>query len=78
MYQTIGNVDDRDVKVITNITKELFGKVFDEKKTVIETVNDELKTICQLEHSIHRSISGFLLNMIIALAAYSFIPKNLQ
>ena len=46
------------------------------KRSVIETVNDELKNICQIEHTRHRSISGFLLNIISAIAAYSFFPKK--
>jgi predicted choloylglycine hydrolase len=46
------------------------------KRSVIETVNDELKNICQLEHTRHRSISGFLLNIMGAIAAYSFFPKK--
>ena len=43
---------------------------------MIETVNDELKNICQVEHTRHRSISGFLLNVMSAIAAYSFFPKK--
>jgi hypothetical protein len=43
---------------------------------VIETVNDELKNICQVEHTRHRSISGFLLNIMSAIVAYSFFPKK--
>jgi len=46
------------------------------KRSVIETVNDELKNICQLEHTRHRSINGFLLNTLSALAAYSFFTKK--
>lgn len=46
------------------------------KRSVIETVNDELKNICQVEHTRHRSISGFLLNIISAIVAYAFFPKN--
>ena len=46
------------------------------KRSVIETVNDELKNICQIEHTRHRSISGFLINIISAIAAYSFFPKK--
>ena len=47
------------------------------KRSVIEMVNDELKNICQAEHTRHRSIGGFLLNIISAIAAYCFFPKNL-
>ncbi len=116
-YLTQGNVDDRNLKAITKMTEELFGKLFGDKgyiskalsdilfgngiqlitavkrnmkqkalsneerillrkRSVIETVNDELKNICQVEHTRHRSISGFLLNIISAIAAYSFFPKK--
>ena len=116
-YLTQGNVDDRNIKAITKMTEELFGKLFGDKgyiskalsdilfgngiqlitavkrnmkekalsneekillrkRSVIETVNDELKNICQVEHTRHRSISGFLLNIISAIAAYSFFPKK--
>lgn len=46
------------------------------KRSVIETVNDELKNICQVEHTRHRSIAGFILNIMGAIAAYSFFPKK--
>jgi len=46
------------------------------KRSVIETVNDQLKNICHAEHTRHRSISGFLLNLMSALAAYSFFEKK--
>jgi hypothetical protein len=116
-YLTKGNVDDRDAKAITNMTQEIFGKLFGDKgyiskalsdllfgngiqlitavrrnmktkalsneekillrkRSVIETVNEELKNICQVEHTRHRSISGFLLNIMSAIAAYSFFPKK--
>ena len=116
-YLTKGNIDDRDAKTITNMTKEIFGKLFGDKgyiskalsdllfgngiqlitqvrknmkskalsneeklllrkRSVIETVNDELKNICQVEHTRHRSLSGFIINIMSAIAAYSFFPKK--
>ena len=116
-YLSQGNVDDRNIRAITKMTKSIFGRLFGDKgyiskalsdilfgngiqlitavkrnikskalsneeklllrkRSVIETVNDELKNICQIEHTRHRSISGFLLNIISALAAYSFLPKK--
>ncbi|MHB9143279.1 MAG: IS982 family transposase [Paludibacter sp.] len=51
-------------------------KILLRKRSVIETVNDELKNVCQVEHTRHRSISGFLLNIMSAIAAYSFFPKK--
>ena len=46
------------------------------KRTVIESVNDFLKNICDADHSRHRSVTNFLVNLISALAAYSFLPKK--
>ncbi len=46
------------------------------KRSVIETVNDELKNICQVEHSRHRSFANFISNILAGLIAYSFLPKK--
>ena len=46
------------------------------KRAIIETVNDELKNIAQVEHSRHRSFDNFMVNMLGALAAYCFFPKK--
>ena len=46
------------------------------KRTVIESVNDFLKNICQIEHSRHRSSCNFVVNLVAGLAAYSFLPKK--
>ncbi len=48
------------------------------KRAVIESVNDFLKNICQIEHSRHRFIDNFFVNLLSALVAYSFIPKKLS
>jgi hypothetical protein len=37
------------------------------KRSVIETINDELKNICQVEHSRHRSFTNFVTNLIAGL-----------
>ncbi|GHV48060.1 hypothetical protein FACS1894181_02890 [Bacteroidia bacterium] len=46
------------------------------KRSLIETVNDGLKKICQAEHTRHRSFENFIGNMVAALVAYNFLPKN--
>lgn len=51
-------------------------KIMLRKRSVIETVNDELKNICQVEHSRHRSFVNFIVNLMAGLAAYSFFPKK--
>ena len=46
------------------------------KRSTIETVNDELKNVCHIEHTRHRSIENFLTNLIAALIAYQLMPKK--
>jgi IS5 family transposase len=46
------------------------------KRVLIETVNDQLKNISQIEHSRHRSPSNFLVNVLGGLAAYSRRPHK--
>ena len=45
-------------------------------EVIIETVNDELKNIAQVEHSRHRCFENFVVNMLGALAAYCCFPKK--
>ena len=51
-------------------------KILLRKRSLIETVNDELKNICQIEHSRHRSPANFLVNLTSGLVAYNFLPKK--
>ena len=51
-------------------------KILLRKRSVIETINDELKNICHVEHSRHRSTHNFIMNIIAALVAYCFFPKK--
>lgn len=46
------------------------------KRAIAETIIDQLKNICQVEHSRHRAATGFLWNLLSALIAYSFLPKK--
>ena len=71
------------LQLITKLRKNMKGhimevkdKVLLRKRAIIETVNDELKNLCQIEHTRHRSINGLLQNIMSALAAYSFFPKK--
>ena len=54
----------------------LKDKLILRKRAVIESVNDELKNICQIEHTRHRSFTNFITNLIAGLLAYSFLPKK--
>lgn len=59
-----------------NSLMEMSDKILLRKRSVIETVNDELKNICQVEHSRHRSINNFFCNLIAGVIAYHFLPKK--
>lgn len=54
----------------------LYDKIMLRKRSVIESVNDELKNVAQTVHSRHRSIINFGMNLLGALAAYSFFEKK--
>lgn len=59
-----------------NCLMTMSDKILLRKRSVIETVNDELKNICQVEHSRHRSPGNFLTNLVSGIIAYSFLPKK--
>ena len=59
-----------------NTLMELKDKILLRKRSIIETINDELKNICQIEHSRHRSFENFITNLVAGLIAYSFFPKK--
>lgn len=74
---------DDGLQVITAVRRNMKQKALgDEEKLLlrkrsdIEMVNDELKNICQLDHTRHRSIAGFNLSILAAIADNSFFPKK--
>lgn len=74
---------DNNVQLVTRIKKNMKNRLIDmcdklllRKRAIIETVNDFLKNICQIEHTRHRSKVNFMVNLLAGLAAYSFIPKK--
>ena len=54
----------------------LYDKILLRKRSVIETINDELKNVAQLVHSRHRSVYNFCMNVLSVLIAYSFFEKK--
>jgi len=59
-----------------NRLMSLYDKIMLRKRSVIETINDQLKNICEIEHSRHRAVHNFAMNLISALAAYCFFDKK--
>lgn len=46
------------------------------RRAIIETIIDQLKNISQIEHSRHRSITNFFVNVLCGLIAYSRRPSK--
>ncbi|MDO5666122.1 MAG: IS982 family transposase [Bacteroidia bacterium] len=63
-------------KNMKNALMLLQDRIMLRKRALIESVNDELKNMCQIEHTRHRSFDNFVINILSALAAYSFFPKK--
>jgi hypothetical protein len=71
------------VQLITKLRKDmksklmpLLDKLLLRKRSLIETVNDQLKNICQIEHSRHRCVANFLVNLVAGLIAYTYQEKK--
>jgi hypothetical protein len=63
-------------KNMKNSLMHIHDKILLKKRALVECVNDELKNICQIEHTRHRSMENFLTNLVSGLVAYSFLPKK--
>ena len=59
-----------------NSLMNLYNKIMLRKRSVIETVNDELKNVCQIEHTRRRSIDNFATNLFAGLIAYNLLLKK--
>lgn len=59
-----------------NKLMRLTDKLLTRKRSIIETVIDQLKNISQIEHSRHRSPVNCWVNIICGLIAYSHQPKK--
>ena len=78
-----GDLFDKGVELITTIKKNmkkkyisLYDRMMLKKRFIIETVNDQLKNISSIEHTRHRSMHGFMLNLLAGLIAYSARDKK--
>lgn len=68
---------EKGATLVTNVCKNmkaraisLWDRAMLSRRFIIETINDPLKNISQIELSGHRSVYGFMLNMIAGLIAY--------
>ena len=68
--------------LVTNVKKNMknrlipiMDKLLLRKRSVIETVNDQLKNLCDIEHSRSRNPINFMVNMIAGLIRYTYFEK---
>lgn len=73
---------ERGLKLVTRLRSNMKNKLMTipekfllKKRGLIESVNDQLKNISQIEHTRHRSIWNFLSNLMGGLLSYTF-QKN--
>ncbi|MDQ9022742.1 transposase [Acinetobacter sichuanensis] len=60
----------KNAKLKTQQEKKLLSRCI-----LSETVNDQLENLHQIEHSSHRSINNFMVNVIVVVVAY-FLNLN--
>jgi hypothetical protein len=74
---------EHGIQLITKLRKNMRNRLLDvsdklllRKRAIIETIYDQLKNICQIEHTRHRSPVNFLVNLVAGLIAYCHQPKK--
>jgi hypothetical protein len=74
---------ERGIKLFTTLRNKMKNRFLSmedkallRKRVLVETVNDQLKNISQLEHTRHRSIENFFINALAAIGAYMLQPKK--
>lgn len=63
-------------KNMRHVLMDLSDKLLLRKRALIESINDQLKNICQIEHTRHRSPLNFLIHLFAGLIAYCHQPKK--
>ena len=76
-------MDTLGVHLVTFLRSNMKGRLLPHndvvllrKRAIIETINDQLKNISQIEHSRHRSPINFIVNLFAGLIAYCRQPKK--
>lgn len=74
---------EQGLQLITTLRRNMKPQLMDladrlllRKRSIIETINDQLKNSSQIEHSRHRSVVNFFVNLIAGLIAYTHRPKK--
>ena len=74
---------ERGLQLITKIRRNMHNKLMPmvdklllRKRAIIESINDQLKNIQQIEHTRHRSVVNAMVNVLAALVAYTHQPRK--
>ncbi|MGZ3638327.1 MAG: IS982 family transposase [Ktedonobacterales bacterium] len=74
---------EHGIHLITKLRKNmrerlltLTDKLLLRKRAIIESVNDQLKNVCQIAHTRHRSPFNFVVHLLAGLVAYCHQPKK--
>lgn len=77
------NLQAKGVRLFTPLRNKMHNKLLDmtdrillRKRAIIETINDQLKNIYQIDHTRHRSLFNFIVNLLSGLIAYTFRDKK--
>ena len=76
MYETGLQLVTKIKSNMKNKLTDLADRILLRKRAVIESVNDQLKNISQIEHTRHRSPFNFAVNLIAGLIAYARQPRK--
>ncbi len=50
----------------------LIDRIMWRKRAIIDSINRQLQNICQIQHTRHRSVWNFLVNLLGGLVAYTY------
>jgi len=77
------NLYEKGITLVTSIRKNMknrllpiIDKLLLRKRSVIETVNDQLKNMCDIEHTRHRSSVNAMVNLVAGLIRYTYFEKK--
>lgn len=66
----------KNKKNMKNSLVNLHGKLILRKRSIIETVSDKMKNVCQIERTRHRSVDNFATNLPAGLIVYNLLSKK--
>lgn len=74
---------EKGLQLITRLKKNMKKKLmlFSDKmklrrRGIIESVNDQLKNLCQIEHTRHRKVANFMVSLVAGTIAYTYQPER--